>query len=141
MFAMMALPTGEVYYTFARIPAALDSIDLVCFFSWCDRSICCYLIRGPARAAEAAGLHVASELLLLAALAQVVWASVALLVPLRLFAASASLVSGLTAYYADDVIWKLVGCHAHANGALPFHYWIFAMMLPALLVGLIVSVR
>nr|TKW20224.1 hypothetical protein SEVIR_4G071900v2 [Setaria viridis] len=93
--------------------------------------------------AEAARLRAASELLLLAASAQVLGATVALLVPAQVFAASGFLLGVLTAYRASDVVWKLVmACHGHVHGAFAFHYWLFvAVLLAALLVGLVVASR
>ncbi|KAF8702831.1 hypothetical protein HU200_032665 [Digitaria exilis] len=89
---------------------------------------------------EAADLRAASQQLLLAASAQVLGATAALLVPAPLFAAPGCLLGVLTANRADDVIWQLVACHGHVHGAASFHYWLFVVvMVVVLLVGLAVS--
>ncbi|RCV20653.1 hypothetical protein SEVIR_4G072100v4 [Setaria viridis] len=91
--------------------------------------------------AEAAGLRVASEKLLLAASAQVLAGTAALLVPARPVAAFGCLLGWLTSYHATDVLWMLVACHGHAHGVLAFHFWVFFIMLFVVLaVSVVVSV-
>ncbi|RCV20652.1 hypothetical protein SETIT_4G074200v2 [Setaria italica] len=91
--------------------------------------------------AEAAGLRAASEKLLLAASAQVLGATVALLVPARPVAVSGCFLGSLTASRAYDVLWMLVACHGHVHGALAAHCWVFFVLLwVALLVGIAVSI-
>jgi hypothetical protein len=91
--------------------------------------------------AEAADLRAGSEKLLLAASAQVLGATVALLAPARASAVSGCFLGLFTAYRAMDVFEMLVACHGDVHGAMAAHYWVlFIVMWVALLVGIVVSV-
>ncbi|CAN6202522.1 unnamed protein product [Urochloa humidicola] len=90
---------------------------------------------------EAADMRAASKHLLLAASAQVLAGTVALLVPARPVAAFGSELGWITGYHAADVLWMLVACRGHVHGLLAFHYWIFFVLISAApLVGVVVSV-
>ena len=80
-----------------------------------------------------------SEMLLLAAAAQVLASTVALLVPARPCALAATALAALTAYRASAVLLALAACHGHvhARGAHALH---FALALAALLAALLVAV-
>ncbi|OQU75633.1 hypothetical protein SORBI_3K044415 [Sorghum bicolor] len=91
--------------------------------------------------AEAAALRAASEELLLAAAAQVLGATTAVLLPAcKLATIFATLLGSMTGYCASDVLWLLVACHGYVHGDLRVYYGFFvAMFLVALLVGLLAS--
>lgn len=96
----------------------------------------------PPTDAEVAGLRAASEYLLLAASAQVLAATMALLVPAWPVAVLGSLVGCLTAYRATDVLWMLVACHDSPHGALAFHFWLYyAVLWAAFAVAVVVSLH
>lgn len=96
----------------------------------------------PLNDSEAADLRTTSEYLLLAASAQVLVATMGLLVPARPVAAFGCLVGCLTAYRATDLLWMLFACHGTAHGAFAFHFWIFfGVLCAALVVGAVVSIH
>ena len=95
-----------------------------------------------AHADQVAALRTASQRLLLAASAQVLAATMGVLVPARPVAFFAYIVGWLTAGPATDVLWMLVACHdSTAHDELSFHYRLFRFLLcAALAVGTFVSV-
>lgn len=76
--------------------------------------------------AEVAALRTALEELLLAAAAQVLGATAAVLLPGSLLVSVFSTSLGwITGYRASQVLWMLVDCHGQVHGVLEVYYCLF----------------
>lgn len=72
----------------------------------------------------------------MAASAQALAATAALLEPVAPLALLAYVVGGLTANSFGDVVWNLVACNGHVHGVLAFYCWFFyVVMIGTMLVG------
>ncbi|KAK3128402.1 hypothetical protein QOZ80_6BG0461100 [Eleusine coracana subsp. coracana] len=90
---------------------------------------------------ELADLRVKSELLLLAAAAQLLGATTARFSPQWPFTIFASVLAVPTAYRVVAVLRMVVGCHGHVSGALAEHYWeVIGVLDLAILVAIVTAV-